>query len=376
MTHCTRLLTIFILLPAAAAAQIDREATPETRALYHSLKDQSGKSCLFGHQDDLAYGYRWKSGTLRSDVKEVTGCYPGLFGWDFGHLELPDVSQNLDGVHRDSIRNWIRFGNRIGSVITLSWHIQNPAEGTAAVAGKTAVETLLPGGENHALMKDRLDRLAGFLASLTDDAGKPVPVIFRPWHEHNGDWFWWGKGRCTPDQYRDLWQFTVRYLRDEKAIHHLLYAISPDRSRMQPDSFRAGYLYAWPGDDFVDILGFDNYWDVGHPAYQIPEEQKEVFFSRTLTELSVLAAEKGKVAALTETGNETIKKPDWFTGTLLKGLTSTVESRQIAYVMVWRNRTASPDLPDHYYTPHAGHPAAADFIRFREDPYIRFAGEN
>lgn len=48
--------------------------------------------------------------------------------------------------------------------------------------------------------------------------GELIPVIFRPYHEHNGDWFWWGKGVNSEEDYIKLWQFTVEYLRDEKDV--------------------------------------------------------------------------------------------------------------------------------------------------------------
>ena len=58
---------------------------------------------------------------------------------------------------------------------------------------------------------------------------------------------------------------TVDYLRDSCGLHNVLYAYSPDRSRIDMSSestCEAGYLYAYPGDEYVDVLGFDDYWDI------------------------------------------------------------------------------------------------------------------
>ena len=66
----------------------DRQATPETRALYKNLYILIGKNILFGHQDDPCYGVGWKYIPGRSDVKDITGQYPALYGFDLGRIEL------------------------------------------------------------------------------------------------------------------------------------------------------------------------------------------------------------------------------------------------------------------------------------------------
>src|SRR5690606_31336459 len=98
-----------------------------------------------------------------------------------------------------------------------------------------SVSDVLPGGGKHADFLLQLDLLADMLNEQKVFFSK-IPVIFRPWHEHNGDWFWWGKGNCTEEEYIALFRFTVDYLKDKKGIHHLLYAFSPDRSRLRMDT--------------------------------------------------------------------------------------------------------------------------------------------
>jgi mannan endo-1,4-beta-mannosidase len=237
---------------------------------------------------------------------------------------------------------------------------------------KNTVAQLLPGTAHHDSLKQRLDVLADFFRSLTDSEGNPIPIIFRPWHEHNGDWFWWGKTKCTPEEYVQLWRFTVEYLTKEQNIHQLLYAISPDRSRMDSNSLDTDYFYAYPGDAFVDILGLDNYWDMGHGYNQTPIIEQQLNFQKSLEFLSVTARQKHKLAALTETGNEAIRENNWFTQRLLKGLTSSELTKEIVYSLVWRNATKADGKKDHYYTPHKGHPAEKDFIDFYSNSFILF----
>lgn len=75
----------------------DKAATKETQVLYSNMQKLAQTKTIFGHQDDLAYGMGWAYQKGRSDIKSVTGAYPGVYGWELGHLEL-DSAKNLDGV--------------------------------------------------------------------------------------------------------------------------------------------------------------------------------------------------------------------------------------------------------------------------------------
>lgn len=65
----------------------DPKATVETKIMYKNLVTLVNKGILFGHQDDLAYGVNWKYEAGRSDVKDVTGDYPAVYGWDLSGLK-------------------------------------------------------------------------------------------------------------------------------------------------------------------------------------------------------------------------------------------------------------------------------------------------
>ena len=55
-----------------------------------------------------------------------------------------------------------------------------------------------------------------------------LPMIFRPWHEFDGDWFWWGRAHSTVDEFKSLYRLTVSELRDTNGVHNFIYAFSPD----------------------------------------------------------------------------------------------------------------------------------------------------
>jgi len=344
-----------ILLPALSFGQIvpiDKKASKKTKALYLNLNEISKKAVLFGHQDDVAYGVGWKDEEGRSDVKDVCGAHPALYGWDVSKL---GNSFNIDTVDFEKMKVWIKEAFKRGGINTISWHMDNPATGGNSWDNTPAVSTILPGGEKHEFYKQRLDLFAGFLNDLKVGFGVKIPIIFRPFHEHTGDWFWWGKGNCTGEEFVQLWQFTVRYLRDEKKIHHLLYSYSTDQFNSKEQ-----YLEFYPGDEFVDIIAFDDY----HSIKSTEDREKLAFRLRKVVEI---AESKNKIAAFSETGLEKVPIDDWFTNILLEGIKSDDIGKRIAYVMVWRNAWSH-----HHYAPYPGHTSAPDFIKFRNDPFTIF----
>ena len=188
-----------------------------------------------------------------------------------------------------------------------------------------------------------------------------VPMIFRPYHEFDGNWFWWGRGHCTVDEFKSLWRFTVSYLRDSLGVHNFIYAFSPDNMFFT----EAMYLERYPGDEWVDILGVDNYGDFGRDGkYNLEAGIKK------LKIVSDYALKAGKLAAFTETGLESIPNPTWWTETLLKALQK--EKLQLTYVLVWRNDARSAT---HFYAPFPGQASEADFIKFYNDPYTLFEND-
>ena len=359
-------LILCIGLSAAGFAQqlIDKEATKETVALYKNLFALSYKGVMFGHQDDESYGVDWWAQPGRSDVKDVTGSYAAVHGWDLGHIELGSPT-DLDGVDFENTHKWIEEVYKRGGVNTISWHVDNPVSKKNAWDKTPAVKDILPGGAQHDYFVNQLSKVADFLEACKSN-GALIPIIFRPWHEHNGDWFWWGKGNCTEDEYVQLWKFTVNYMRDTRKLHHLIYASSPDCSRMTSADSESSYLYAYPGDDFVDILGLDDYMDVGESKTAEEQQIKTENLAKVLELVSNIAAKKNKIAALTETGQESVVNPTWFTEVLLKAIKSKSTIR-VSYAMVWRNANKK-----HHYASYKGHMSEADFKKFYDDPYSLF----
>lgn len=349
-----QLSLVLLLTGIHLTAQTDPDATTETKNLFRNLMSLQEKGLMFGHQDALPYGYGWYNEPGRSDVKETCGDYPGICGWELGHLEQ-GAPLSLDSVYFANIRSQIIGFYNSGGVITVSWHGRNPLTGGSAwdVSSKEVVASILPGGSRHTLFLTWLNRLADFFLSLKTEDGIGIPVLFRPYHEHTGSWFWWGRDLCTTEQYKALWRFTVTYLRDERHVHTLLYAYSTDRFSTAEE-----YLDRYPGDDIMDMLAFDLY-DRG-PEYA-------GVLANCARTVSRLATEKGKLAAVSEAGGPIYKQTDWWTS-LLENL----KPVKLSYVLVWRNPWQNGEAA---FGPWPGHPSAADFVKFHDDPHTLFLKE-
>lgn len=191
----TALLSIFMITGHFLFSQIDKKATKETKFLYQNLKTISENHILFGHQHALEYGHGWKDEPNKSDVKLVTGSHPAVVGIDFsgfsGHSN-EEIQKTKTVLKKNVIDTYER-----GGITTVSWHLNNPASGggfywkdSVSVA---AMSLIKKDGSHHEQYKEILKTIADFAHSVKAKDGKLVPMIFRPFHEFDGDWFWWGK---------------------------------------------------------------------------------------------------------------------------------------------------------------------------------------
>lgn len=332
-----KILTILIgsLLVGSAFA-----ATPAEK-LIKRLRKLQNKGIMIGHQDDPMYGSAWKWEEGRSDVKEVTGSYPAVMGFDLGEIELGH-DKNLDGVSFNRMRKEIVAQYNRGGIVTLSWHPNNPATGkTAWDPTGDAVKSVLNGGNNQQKFEGWLKTVADFLNSLKTVKGKSIPVIFRPWHEMSGGWFWWGNKSCTPEEYKNLYALTYHELKDRYGCDNIVWAYSPNSGY---DDFMKYY----PGNEYVNIIGVDIYeFDKDNSKYQ-----KDLKYD--LDNLERIAKENDKIMALTETGCQKMPYDDWFTTVLW----SVVENYKLSYVLFWRNAW---DNPKEAYIAYPGSNVEKDF---------------
>ncbi|NJB72811.1 mannan endo-1,4-beta-mannosidase [Saonia flava] len=331
----------------------DDKVSLSVKKLHKKLYYTSTNGFAIGHQDATSYGIGWNysdnPNKIRSDVNDLVGDFPAVYGYDIGHIELAHKA-NLDDVDFDTMRKLIIEAHKNGSIITLSWHLDNPVTGGDSWDPTSAVSSIISGGSEKEKYNLWISRLAQFIKSLSYK-GKKIPVIFRPFHEMNGAWFWWGESNCSAEDYKTLWKETVHLLRDKHKLHNIMYAYSPNKLNPNDD-----YLKYYPGDDYVDILGIDIY-DFNNAEDYIKSLNHDLNLVREI------AKEKNKLYAFTETGIEKIQTPNWFTEVIYPNIANS----GIAWVLFWRNARL-----DHHYMSYRGHISEEDFKKFKELPQTLF----
>jgi mannan endo-1,4-beta-mannosidase len=337
---------------------VDDHATYATKALFANLKKlPESDKFLFGQQDATASGYGWKDESGRSDIYDITGKMPAVYGWDYMDFTRPNTDNSKD---EKKIRKLTCKAFYNGGVNTYCWHFWNPVtNGSFYDTSVVVVSKLLPGGSHHENYKRMLKRIADYNKTLIGRNGEQIPVIFRPFHEMDGNWFWWGATHCTAEEYKALYRFTVTYLRDVLGVRNFIYAFSPDCKYETEEQYMARY----PGDEYVDVVATDNYWD-----FRADRNDLDLAY-RKLKIVSDYASSHGKLAALTETGQSKLENPKWFTEALLKVMNGYPKKLKLAYIAVWRNSEKG------YYTPYKGHPAVDDFKKFVKDEHV-IMGDN
>jgi mannan endo-1,4-beta-mannosidase len=243
-------------LLSLAAARGGEPANPnageKTRAVlryFQGLEARPDKKIVSGQFTNFGRGASERDCELA--FKE-TGRWPAMIGLDYAEFSTGGLA--CEPVNRVAIDY-----ARKGGLVTISAHLYNPANprgGGLRDKGVDLAELVDPGSksESHARWMKELDILAAGLKEL-EDAG--VVVLWRPFHEVNGDWFWWG-GK-DPAVFIRLWrQMFDRFTKDKK-LNNLLWVYSPNHGRKTAD------YYA--GDAYVDLVGLDAYTDFVDPQH-------------------------------------------------------------------------------------------------------------
>lgn len=353
-----KFISIIVILLASASCSSPKKSpkmTERTEALCKNLYTIAEKGVMFGHQDDTFYGVNWKYETGRSDVRDVCGKYPAVYGYELGDIEL-GRDKNLDEVPFDLMRQHIKEAYERGAINTISWHANNPITGGNAwdTSDSTVVRRILQDSATNKMFKTWLDKLASFMLSLRSDDGELIPILFRPYHEHTGRWFWWGAGSSSAKDYIELWHFTADYLRTERGVNNMIYVYSPDYVLSEEH-----YMECYPGDDYVDVLGIDAYHKEAAFGELLPKQ---------LSIMTKIANDRQKPAVISETGYEGVSDPSWWTNVLLPAM----KEYKVAYVLLWRN---AHDRPGHYFAPYPGQVSEQDFIKFEQDEKTLFESD-
>ena len=338
------IIASLLLMCGTIQARTDKSAKSPAQQLKERLAKLQKRGIMYGHHDDPFYGLGWEWDEGRSDTYALVGDYPGVMSFDLGGIEMGD-DKNLDSVPFNRIHEEIVKQHERGGIITISWHLRNPLLGTTAwiesdakaydealpylrkikqvdkiPAPHNTVKSILPGGSQHTKFLTWLQRVSDFLSTLKDSKGNPIPFIFRPWHEYNGGWFWWGKGRCTDEEFKQLWILTQDYI-NRTLSDVIVWSCSPNLG-VVPQEFYS----RWPGDERVDLLGLDAYqW--GTEADYIQQCSADLDF------LEDYAQQNGLLFAMTECGYKNSPDATWWS----RVLRPMMDKHHLCYFLAWRN---------------------------------------
>lgn len=369
---------------------VDKNSTNATAKLYAYLK-AIGKEdkVLYGHQNDTHHKAVLNESGTNSDTKDLTGSLAAIVGID--SLSLTGAELQLSN---EDIANGVTLPKKAaqlgidaakeGSIITMSAHMPNFAlvaekgkdsNGNYDYSGYTpgvttgdVVSRIMPGGDLNEVYTGYLDIIADY-ANILEDEG--VPVLFRPFHENNGSWFWWGKAFCDEEGYKNLYRYTVEYLRDSKDVHNFLYVYSPNG----PFENEEDYLSRYPGDEFIDVIAFDMYHD--NPLENAEEDPWLDSLEETISLVQGIADKRGKLSAVSETG---IRKDygcmpvsgntnkNWFSD-----VSNIVAESNMPYYMVWANFDEGNIFAPYMINENKGHEMINSFIDYYNEESSVFA---
>lgn len=236
-------------LRTTAPSLVCSPKSKEASQLLEFLQRIAGVRVLSGQHNYPATRSRYSE-----DVQRKTGNYPAVWGQDFGYGKgrLESI-YDRDGMVQEAIRQAEQ-----GSLITLMWHAVSPLDEEPVVFAKSVKPMLdaaswqallVPGTEVHRRWERQVDTIAAHLKKLQE---RNIPVLWRPYHEMNGDWFWWG---AHPAEFQKLWRMLFERLTCVHRLDNLIWvwSIHPQQSDASV------YLPYFPGQDVVDVLGIDTY---------------------------------------------------------------------------------------------------------------------
>ncbi|GIP16949.1 hypothetical protein J40TS1_25910 [Paenibacillus montaniterrae] len=242
----------------------DPLATPETQLLMNYLTDVYGNHIISGQQEIYGGGNDGNFELEFDWIYNLTGKYPAIRGFDF--MNYNPLYGWEDGT-TDRMIDWV---NNRGGIATACWHINVPRDFNSYELGEfvdwkeatykptetnfNTANAVIPGTKEYQYVMMTIEDLAEQLLILQENN---VPVIFRPYHEAEGNgglngegaWFWWASAGA--DVYKQLWDLLYTELTETYGVHNLIWTYN-------------SYVYstspAWyPGDDQVDIVGYDKY---------------------------------------------------------------------------------------------------------------------
>ena len=270
--------TVLPDITASQTSPCDPKATPEAKALMNYLSSVYGSHIISGQQEIYMYGHGGNFEQEFTYLQDTTGKLPAIRGFDFLN-EANILGYGTEDGTTDRIIKWVTNNPYVDApgIATASWHLTVPKNFANYKVGdnvsyndatyscswddaktkNTATDfntanVIVEGTKENEYYMAALEELASYLTRLQD---ANVPLIFRPLHEaeggggETGSWFWWGA--AGSDVYKQIWRLTYDTLTEKYGIHNLIW---------EWNSYNYDTSMNWyPGDEYVDIVGYDKY---------------------------------------------------------------------------------------------------------------------
>ena len=272
---------------------INPNATKEVRAVLEYFESIRGKGIITGQhtltmeQEELKY------------LEEVTGKLPALCGFELlaysPNINFPSCDEDALKELRENegtLQQAYEWAEK-GGLLTFTWHWYSPIGGVdkAFYSRNTefdAARVLVEGTPERAAFYHDMDAMAELLQGF---AQKHIPILWRPFHEAEGDWFWWGaKGM---DVARKLYRLMFDYYTKEKHLDNLIWVWNNPRPE--------GYV----GDEYCDIVTADYY----PPAHQHTSMKTQLDTLKNVTANKPFAI--GEIGVIPDVAAVEAEKADW-----------------------------------------------------------------
>jgi len=230
-----------------AMLPVNANATTEAKQLLQKLYDTTGKGILSGQ-----HNYYEVPNESTALAEQLTGYHPALWGSDFAYYTGGDIAALRQRMTDTAVEKW-----NSGTLVALTYHQIRPNDpitsGWESVQGayteQELEELVTPGTNLYQKWEQSVEVIVPYLKQLQT---KKVPVLWRPYHEMNATWFWWGG---KPEQFKKLWINMFNYLTVEQGLDNLIWVWNPNAINEWTLPMEAYY----PGHEYVDALAVDVY---------------------------------------------------------------------------------------------------------------------
>jgi len=252
LISCLCMLLLFSCTHHKYPHAVNPNLIPEAKALLQYLYSIRGTYTLSGQHN---YGHELLRSTDSTCAR--TGEYPVIWGSDLG--STGNSFNNREHTIQEAIRQYQK-----GCIITLMLHQarpfdDEPADFKTQIQGKLSDEQwqqlVTPGTDIHNQWLHKIDEVAGYLKMLQHEN---IPVLWRPYHEMNGIWFWWGDKK-GPNGFQKLWHMMYDRYVNHHQLNNLIWVWNANAPRDWENDQAYAYEHYFPGTEYVDILAADVY---------------------------------------------------------------------------------------------------------------------